>query len=270
MPQSQSPHEKIADAYFPAWPVILGVSAVCIMLMLILKFSSGNLSLFYWLNGLSRYTGAPLWANVTLLGEGLLGVALLAPISRWRRDIAWSLLVSALFTLLVVHGAKDIFDMPRPLKVLSASDVIVIGPALSVVSFPSGHTTTITVLAAVLALQLNRGYLYFAAILVILLVGFSRVVVGAHWPVDVLGGMLLGWWLSLAGIWVARRFPFGIERNWQTGLCLFSLLGAFLFWGAQTGQHQAVLLQRSSALLAGVLGLVALADLWWPRKNRRA
>lgn len=192
----------------------------------------------------------------------------MAPIARWRRDIAWSLLLAALLAVVVVLGAKEIFDVPRPASVLSASDVNIIGPLLTVVAFPSGHTATITILATVLVLHLSRSYLYAIALLVVLLVGVSRVVVGAHWPMDVLGGMLLGWLLALAGIRLAQHLPFGIERNWQTAVCVFSLTAAVLFWGAETGQYQAVLLQRSAAIVAGVLGLVTLAELWWPAKDR--
>lgn len=260
--------DNVINVRIPPWSVILGISILLIVLMLMLQISGTNVSLFRWLNGWSRYTGEPLWANITLFGESLLGIALLAPIARWRRDIAWSLLLAALLAVMVVHGAKELFDIPRPAFVLPASEVTIIGPLLRMVSFPSGHTATITILATVVALHLNRGYFYAAALLAILLVGLSRVVVGAHWPMDVLGGMLLGWWLSLAGSRLAIRLPFGTKRNWQTALCIFSLTGAALFWGAETGQYQAVLLQRSMAILAGVLGLVTLAELWWPAKNR--
>jgi membrane-associated phospholipid phosphatase len=231
--------------------------------------SSANTSLFYSLNGLSRHTGEPLWANITLLGEGLLAVALIAPIARWRRDIAWTLLLTALLATAVVHGVKELFEIPRPASVLPATDFNIIGPRLLVVSFPSGHTTTITILATVLALQLNRACVYGLSVVVILLVGVSRVVVGAHWPIDILGGMLLGWLLALAGIRLAQQLPFGVERNWQTAVCLFSLMAAALFWGAETGQHQAIMLQRSAAIFAGVAGLAALAEMWWPVKSRR-
>jgi len=268
MPLIRPPADNAINVRFPSWSVILGLSVVLIVFMLVLQLSGTNISLFRWLNGWSRYTGEPLWANITLFGEGLLGVALVAPIARWRRDMAWSLLLSALLAVLIVYGAKELFDMPRPAHVLPASEVIVIGPLLRVVSFPSGHTATITILATVVALHLNRGYSYAAALLAILLVGLSRVVVGAHWPMDVLGGMLIGWWLSLAGIRLALHFPFGTKRNWQTALCIFSLTGAALFWGAKTGQNQAVLLQQSLAIFTGVLGLVTLAELWWPAKNR--
>lgn len=268
MPLIRSPADNIISARLPPWPVILSIPAVLAVFMLLLQLSGASVALFRWLNAFSRYTGEPLWANITLFGEGLLAVALLAPIARWRRDIAWSLFLSALIATAVVLGLKDLFAMPRPALVLAASDFNIIGPQLSVASFPSGHTATITIFATVMMLHLRRAYVYAIAVLAVLLVGLSRVVVGAHWPMDVLGGMLLGWLLALAGIRLAQHLSFGVERNWQTAVCLFSLTAAVLFWGAETGQHQAVWLQRSAAILTGVLGLATLAKMWWPAKNR--
>jgi len=57
-------------------------------------------------------------------------------------------------------------------------------------SFPSGHATTAFALAAVLSLWCPRwtgGFLAAAA-----LVGWSRIVLGTHFPSDVLGGAILG------------------------------------------------------------------------------
>ena len=59
-------------------------------------------------------------------------------------------------------------------------------------SFPSGHSTNAVTVFGSLAANLRKRWLMVVAIVIPLLTGFSRVVVGAHYPTDVLAGWLLG------------------------------------------------------------------------------
>ena len=72
-------------------------------------------------------------------------------------------------------------------------------------SFPSGHTATSFALAVVAGGRHRRWavpLLLFAG-----LVGYSRVYVGAHFPTDVLGGMLLGIAVGVACLHEDRMAP---------------------------------------------------------------
>ncbi|NJC71162.1 phosphatase PAP2 family protein [Planosporangium thailandense] len=141
--------------------------------------------------------------NVTWLGSSYLLVQVLVvatvALARGprRRAVGWLWVAYggavALYTL-----AKPLVHRPRP----SAAELI--GHATGL-AFPSGHATasiaTWGMLAIVLATGRPRGArvgLFTAAVVIVLLVGASRIYLGAHWPTDVLGGYALGGtWLSL-------------------------------------------------------------------------
>jgi undecaprenyl-diphosphatase len=103
-------------------------------------------------------------------------------------------LVAALLKFVIGRARPRLFEQEGPY----AFDIF--GPDASWASFPSGHTTTIMSCAAALALLLPR---WRVPILIAgVFFSFSRVLVGAHYPSDVLGGVALG---ALVSWLIARR-----------------------------------------------------------------
>lgn len=99
-----------------------------------------------------------------------------------------------------VTWLKHSFDFPRPPLVVPSNAIHILGITELRYSLPSGHTVFATLIAASLWPALNR-YWRAAAGLFVLWVALSRVVVGAHFPADVLAGFAL----SLLIAWLVRR-----------------------------------------------------------------
>ena len=116
---------------------------------------------------------------------------------------AWYAFLSIAGSGLLVTLLKQVFGRARP-KLAGELGVFHFDPFTldaAQLSFPSGHATTVGAVCFCVAILFPR--LRLAAILAALWFGFSRAVVGAHHPSDVVAGLLIGGWFSY---WVAIRF----------------------------------------------------------------
>lgn len=133
-------------------------------------------------------------------GSAFFLTPLIALLSGWlvckgRRADALLLCLSGLAGALLVVLLKAVFARPRP----ALWDTL----ELASFSFPSGHTMGTAACASALAIvfaRLRPAARTRAAILALLwivLMGLSRMVLGVHWPTDVITGAALGSALSL-------------------------------------------------------------------------
>ena len=99
---------------------------------------------------------------------------------------------------------KDLVARPRPPAALALYT-----PPLY--SFPSGHATMAAAFYGFSAFALarawprQRGFIWLAALLLIALIGVSRVYLGVHYPSDVIAGWLLGGFFAWLGAHLAKR-----------------------------------------------------------------
>lgn len=132
----------------------------------------------------------------------------------WRETmfVLRCVLFSAFFLCFVMQIMKYGLGMPRPGFPWPPYPL---GFINQYASFPSGHTATIITAAVPLALWFrNRPFSLFLSA-VIALMGFSRVWLGQHHPIDIVGGMLLG---SIAARCIAcERLPMGKEEQQALG-----------------------------------------------------
>lgn len=241
-------------------PLVWAVPLTALVGFIVLLVGAANQRAFTALNAIGPATSDWLWANITVLGDTAVALALCLPLWRRRPDLLWALAIGGVLATAWVHGLKPLLEVPRPPIVLGAQ-VHVIGPAHAYRAFPSGHTTTIFLVSGVLALGLGSRFAVGLALVVAVATGISRAVVGVHWPLDLLGGAFGGWLAAAAGLALARHFP-GPGRlpgmQWALGLLLAACAGA-LISGHDGGYPQAIWLVR----IIGFFTLLAAAAAIW-------
>ncbi|HNS52723.1 MAG TPA: phosphatase PAP2 family protein [Anaerolineae bacterium] len=139
---------------------------------------------------------------------------LLLPLVYWciSREIGIGLGYVSLLSAWLNGAVKHVFAIPRP----SGEGIEMKAPRLEVSpSFPSGHAQNAVANWGYLALRFRSWALRLAAALLIAAIGLSRIVLGVHFPQDLLGGWLIG--LVLVAVYAAlepqlRRW-FGEQRT---------------------------------------------------------
>ena len=157
--------------------------------------------LFLFLNNLGSATFDGLWLVITnKLTFIPLYAVLLYLIYRhlgWKVLLLLVLVIAAMitFTDQVTNVFKDGFQRPRPCRVEDMEELMrYIAPRCGKYGFFSGHSSNSMAVAVFAGLLLKPFYkkLIFILLLWSAIVAYSRIYVGAHYPLDVFSGMLFG------------------------------------------------------------------------------
>jgi membrane-associated phospholipid phosphatase/predicted MFS family arabinose efflux permease len=137
--------------------------------------------------------------NYFLLTAVPVAAALIAGPRRLPGVLALELAAGALAVGLL-EGVYALYDRPRPSEVFDSADVVLAygHDWARIEAFPSGHMAVITALAATAWFFFPR--LRYPLIAYVALNGMTRVLFGAHFPLDVLAGIALGYGSALS-VW---------------------------------------------------------------------
>ncbi len=216
-------HPKLAGA--PLWPLWLALAVLAFALLdsVSLAFDATEARAAAQLD--PRLVG--FFEIVTQAGKSnwLFALSILTLVSalyrharetNWRLRVKFGLMASQALYFVTVQSVSGILSQvikhlvgrarPKLIDTLGPQHFDLFSVKAVLASFPSGHTTTVFAAAASLSFFMPPKSLKWSAPLLFLLaslVAASRLIIGAHYPSDVLGGAILGVGSALA---VARVF----------------------------------------------------------------
>ena len=158
-----------------------------------------NQPLFSTVNAIGAYLPESLWVLITNLGDTSVALAIILALYAHKQDTGIRLLIVAIVGTLVIQGLKHLFGIDRPPVALDLNSFHLIGSTVKSPSFPSGHTATAFIGAGILAAQYPATWVKRTVVIAAGLIGLSRIMMGVHWPFDVLVGGTLGWIIGYYG-----------------------------------------------------------------------
>jgi len=219
--------------------------------------------------------------TITFMGDEEFFLLLL-PLVFWCVDFAVGVRLACAFLLstYVNAGIKDIFAHPRPFEL----DPTVKLHEASGYGLPSGHSQSSVVVWGTIAAGFRKTWLWVTALLLMALIGFSRIYLGVHFPTDVFGGWTVGAlflaaylalqprveaWLKQAGLTVqlvlAVAVPLSLlllrpsgDNTSAMAVLMGMGVGIALLWQTVSFSADGPLWQRGARFLVGAVGLLVI------------
>ena len=159
---------------------------------------------------------------ITSLGDELFYLLLFAFLL-WCVDFYLGIRIGIIFLLSVYinNGAKEMFQQPRPFEILPEIQKV----QASGYGFPSGHAQSSLVVWGSIAYWKKQTWIRNLSVLMILLVAFSRIYLGVHFPTDILGGWIVGGFILVLSYFIFFKIKLDfIQKN-----MIFKIIAITLF-----------------------------------------
>ena len=173
-----------------------------------------------------------LMLNLTQLGDALIFLSFLTLLIIYAPKFWESLISASIVSAILSKFLKVLFSVPRPAAILDNETFIIIGKKLiGHSSLPSGHSITTFTIITVLMYAFMPKKISSKVAWIILLIGLgfiiisTRVGVGAHFPLDVIIGGIIGYISGLIGIFISKNDKLwawiGNPKNYPFFIILF-------------------------------------------------
>ncbi|MCB2294040.1 phosphatase PAP2 family protein [Clostridium algoriphilum] len=165
---------------------------------------------------------------VTMTGEEYFYI-LAAAVIFWcvNKKFGYKLGFALLTSTIVNISLKNIINAARPIGVDGIRSLRV-GTATGA-SFPSGHTQGSATFWISCIIHVHRKWIYLVGILAIILVGYSRLYLGLHYPIDVAGGIVIAFIWTLISNYIFE-YALSTEKTWILMIIILPMLIGMLFF----------------------------------------
>ncbi len=177
--------------------------------MLNLQFSTYDITLLTWLHNHTIPGSIPVLqfiSNATTFASILVVlIVLVLSIVKKSKILRMKFFMLAVVLILasaVSQGLKFSIDRERPFVTYPYIEKLSAGGDSS---FPSGHTLEAFALALTLSLLFSKKSIAIPVYVWAVLIAYSRMALGVHYPSDVLGGMLIGTFIGWIVPWIFNR-----------------------------------------------------------------
>jgi membrane-associated phospholipid phosphatase len=175
----------------------IALSFFTAIILLALSFWLGKNELFLMLNGDLGIVADYFFAIWTNAGDGVIWLIVLIIILKMKRKDVLPLIISGFVVSTVITQVFKYFIIPNELRPYKAIADRALIHTVSFVepyttsSFPSGHTGAAFSFFLLFCLILHKNWWIWSGFAGALLVGYSRVYLAQHFPLDVAGGIIV-------------------------------------------------------------------------------
>ena len=185
-----------------------------------------ELQFLRWLEGLRTSFLDAVFEGITMLGEETLIILLV--VALWfavDKKLAQQVFFVTATSLSVNGIIKNFAKVPRPFT--KGISCVRLDTATGY-SFPSGHTQGFATWSSFFATKFKKSWLSILVAVLIVLVGFSRLYLGAHYPSDVIVAIALGVSFSVLGNYLFEKVKDVKKLYFATLLILAPFIVYFL------------------------------------------